>query len=50
MVMKIKKAEGTKVFRNLKFKDYNNCLEANQLENEINLQSYIGVNSLMEND
>ena len=36
-----KKAKDTKkciIKRNIKFKDYKNCLEANQLENEINLK------------
>ena len=38
MVVKIKKQEGTKkcVIKKLKFEDNKNCLEATQLENEIN--------------
>ena len=38
-MIKIKKAKGTKkcvIKRKLKFQDYKNCLEAAQIENEIN--------------
>ena len=37
--MKIKKAKGTKkcaIKRKIKFKDYNNCLRASQIENITN--------------
>ena len=35
-VVKIEKAKGTKCFIKRQFKDYKSCLEATQLENEIN--------------
>ena len=53
MVVKIRKQKGTKncvAKRKLKFKNYKNCLVANQLENKINNRekNNIAINNLLK--